>query len=77
MNEVNSIEWHKENLKNSKNYEERLEREFEEYIKNQKKRIDNIKKENKFRQFQIEFAEKENKKFFTDKYKFKQFNKNN
>ena len=66
-----SIEWHKDNLKNTTGYADRLEDEIKNMITVSIALInlDRITEDNKFRQYQIDEAEKENKKEFSDKYK--------
>lgn len=72
MSDKMSIEWHEKDLENSKQYETRLREQLSKYIKEKRKEINRLKRNNKFYTYQISEAKRLNKGGFdSDKFRVK------
>ena len=74
---MKSIEWHKNNLINSINFELRLAKELKASIANKLDYINGVAFSNGFKLFQLDLAVCENKNSFTDRYKEKLYKTKN
>ena len=75
MTDKMPVQWYKDNLSNSTDYERREKESLCRVIKSSITMLNEVAYSNAFNRYQVKCAEKEGKTHFTDKYKRKEFDR--